>query len=143
MVSLNTVVLLGHLTREPQLRYSTSGRPLCDLGLAINRRRREEDEVCFLDVQVTGRQAENCKSYLRRGTTVLIHGRLYTHTWTDRHSQEQRQLRVLAEHVQLMASENRRGDDLRPLPVEEPPLAIQLELPPPFPAADPPEAESF
>ena len=80
MASLNNVILLGNLTRDPEVRYTPSGTPVATLGLAVNNRMKQGDEwkddPCFIDVVVFGKQAESCGEYLSKGQPVLIEGRL-------------------------------------------------------------------
>ncbi len=111
--SLNKVILVGNLTRDPDLRALPSGAAVCELGLAVNRRftnsaGQEQDETCFVDIVVWGRTAENCKQYLEKGSQVLIEGRLQLDQWEDRNGGGKRsKLRVVAESVQFMS---RRSD---------------------------------
>ena len=87
MASLNKVFLLGNLTRDPDLRYTPSGSAVCEFGLAVSRRSAngaDQDEVCFVDIVVWSKQAENCKQYLAKGSPALIEGRLQFDQWEDR-----------------------------------------------------------
>ncbi|EKD23340.1 MAG: Single-stranded DNA-binding protein, partial [uncultured bacterium] len=89
MADYNRIILVGNLTRDPELKTLASGQPLCRLGLASNRQFRNRQtgamiqEVCFIDVDVWGNQAESCKQYLQKGRAVLIEGRLKYDTWQD------------------------------------------------------------
>src|SRR5438445_11563680 len=80
MAAMNKVILLGHLTRDPELRYTPNGTAVTVFGLAVNHRVRHGDdmteEVCFIDVTVFGRQAETTAEYLRKGAPALVDGRL-------------------------------------------------------------------
>ncbi|MBT3378930.1 MAG: single-stranded DNA-binding protein [Lentisphaerae bacterium] len=110
MASLNKVFLLGNLTRDPELRYTTGGSAVCAFGLAMNRRyttARGEDreEVCFVDIETWGKQAESCNNYLRKGSPALIEGRLRLDQWDDRETGQKRsRLRVSAERVQFVGA---------------------------------------
>ena len=112
MASLNKVILLGNLTRDPDLRSLPSGQAVCELGLAVGRRYvnnsgQEVEETCFVDIVVWGRSATNCKQFLEKGSQVLVEGRLQLDQWEDRNGGGKRsRLRVVAEQVQFM---NRRG----------------------------------
>ncbi|UDQ99221.1 single-stranded DNA-binding protein [Lentisphaerota bacterium WC36G] len=112
MASLNKVLLMGNLTREPSLRHTPSGMAVCDLGLAINRRftssnNEQRDETCFVDVVVWGKQAESCGRYLEKGSAIFVEGRLQLDQWQDRESGQNRsRLRVVAERVQFMSNRN-------------------------------------
>ena len=112
MASLNKVFLLGNLTRDPDLRYTPSGSAVCEFGIAVSRRfsanGAEQDEVCFVDIVVWSKQAENCKQYLSKGSPALIEGRLQFDQWEDRNGGGKRsRLRVLAERVQFVGSPRR------------------------------------
>jgi len=119
MASLNKVLLMGNLTRKPELRYTTSGSSVCEFGIAINRtytsNNEKKEDVCFIDINVWGRQAESCDKYLQKGSPVFIEGRLQLDTWKDKESGSPRsRLRVIAERVQFLSSPSRRdsfGDD--------------------------------
>ncbi len=116
MASLNKVLLIGNLTRDPELRYTTGGSAICGFGLAINRRfttSRGEDreETCFVEIDVWGKQAESCNNYLRRGAPALIEGRLNYHQWEDRQTGQRRnRLTVTAERVQFLSSPGNRAE---------------------------------
>ena len=92
MASLNNVVLLGNLTRDPEVRYTPSGTPVATLGLAVNNRMKQGDEwkddPCFIDVVVFGKQAESCGEYLSKGQPVLVEGRLRYRTWEGQDGQK-------------------------------------------------------
>ena len=109
MASLNKVFLLGNLTRDPDLRYTPSGSAVCEFGLAVSRRftanGADQEEVCFVDITVWSKQAENCKQYLAKGSPALIEGRLQFDQWEDRNGGGKRsRLRVLAERVQFVGT---------------------------------------
>lgn len=109
MASLNKVFLLGNLTRDPDLRYTPSGSAVCEFGLAVSRRfsanGADQEEVCFVDIIVWSKQAENCKQYLSKGSPALIEGRLQFDQWEDRNGGGKRsRLRVLAERVQFVGT---------------------------------------
>ncbi len=111
MASFNKVLLMGNLTRDPDLRSLPSGQNVCELGLAVNRRYQSNDgrdveEPCFVDVVVWGKAAANCKQFLEKGSQVFVEGRLQLDQWEDRNGGGRRsKLRVVAEQVQFM---NRR-----------------------------------
>lgn len=106
MASLNKVILLGNLTRDPELRYTPNGTPVSSFGLAVNRRYRQHDEmkedVCFVDIVVFGRQAENVGEYLRKGRLALVEGRLQWRSWETESGQKRSKHEVVAETVQFM-----------------------------------------
>lgn len=108
MASLNKVFLMGNLTRDPELRNTNSASTLCVFGLASNHRYvtssgEERDEVCFVDVEVWGRQAESCQNYLTKGAPALVEGRLQYDQWEDRETGGRRsRLLVRADRVQFL-----------------------------------------
>lgn len=117
MSSLNKVFLMGNLTRDPELRQlPNSGTSVCKLGLAVNRRYstrggEDREEVCFVDIEAWGRQAETCGRYLRKGSPALVEGRLKLDTWEDRETGRNRsRLLVHAERVQFLGAPG-GGDD--------------------------------
>jgi single-strand DNA-binding protein len=86
MNSINHVLLLGNLTRDPELRYTPSGTAVCQLGMALNRRWKDQageiqQETTFVDVTVWARQAETVSAYLAKGRAVAVEGRLQLDTW--------------------------------------------------------------
>lgn len=114
MASFNKVILLGNLTRDPQVRYTPSGTAVAELGLAVNRywfdkaSNSRREETTFVDVTLWGRDAEVAGEYLAKGRPVLIEGRLQLDTWDDKQSGQKRsKLRVVAERMQMLGS---RGD---------------------------------
>jgi single-strand DNA-binding protein len=108
MASFNKVILLGNLTRDPEVRYTPKGSAVCDLGIAVNRvytteggERREE--VTFVDVVLWARLAEIAGEYLKKGRPVFIEGRLQMDTWDDKQTGQKRtKLRVVGESMQLL-----------------------------------------
>ncbi|HZS16979.1 MAG TPA: single-stranded DNA-binding protein [Candidatus Udaeobacter sp.] len=110
MASFNKVILLGNLTRDPEVRYTPKGSAVCDLGIAVNRvytteggERREE--VTFVDVVLWARLAEIAGEYLRKGRPVFIEGRLQMDSWDDKQTGQKRtKLRVVGESMQLLGS---------------------------------------
>ncbi len=116
MASFNKVILMGNLTRDPDLRSTPSGSAVCELGLAMNRRYtvngQEREESCFVDVTVWGKSAENCKRFLEKGSPVMVEGRLQLDQWEDRESGSKRsKLRVVADTVQFLGLRRESGSD--------------------------------
>lgn len=112
MAGYNKVILLGNLTRDPQLRYLPSGMAVCDLGLAVNRRWRDKDgnqkeEVCFVDISAFGRQAETINQYMTKGRPLLVEGHLRFDTWTGQDGQKRSKLSVVLDGFQFVGG---RGD---------------------------------
>ena len=106
MESFNKVILLGNLTRDPELRYTPNGTPVSSFGLAMNRRYRQgeewKEEVCFVDVVTYGRQAETVGEYLSKGRMALIEGRLRWRSWENEAEQKRSKHEVIADIVQFM-----------------------------------------
>lgn len=113
MASFNKVILMGNLTRDPELRYTPSGSAVANFGLAVNRRYKQDDELkedtCFVDIAVFGRQAENCSEYLSKGSLVLIDGRLNYRKWESEDGQTRSKLDVVANNVQFMPANRGAG----------------------------------
>jgi len=108
MANLNRVLLLGNVTRDPEVRYTPKGSAVCDLGIAVNRAYttdsgEKREEVTFVDVTLWGRTAEVASEYLKKGRPVFIEGRLQMDTWDDKQTGQKRsRLRVVAENMQLL-----------------------------------------
>jgi len=109
MASFNKVILVGNLTRDPEVRYTPMGTAIVDMGLAVNhsytdqRTNEKKQETTFVDVTLFGRTAEIAGEYLAKGRPVLIEGRLKYETWTDQTTQQKRtKLKVVGESLQLL-----------------------------------------
>lgn len=116
MASFNKVILVGNLTRDPQVKYTTGGTAVTEIGLAVNRRwldkqsNQWKDETTFVDVTLWGRTAEIAGEYLAKGRPVLIEGRLQLDTWDDRESGQKRsKLRVVGENMTMLGSKGEGG----------------------------------
>ena len=116
MASFNRVILLGNLTRDPQVKYLPSGTAVAELGLAVNRTwfdkqtQQRREEVTFVDVTLWGRQAEVAGEYLAKGRQVLIEGRLHLDTWQDKESGQNRsKLKVVCENMTMVGSRSDGG----------------------------------
>jgi single-strand DNA-binding protein len=110
MASFNKVILLGNLTRDPEVRYTPKGSAVCDLGVAVNRvyttdAGEKREEVTYVDVVLWSRLAEIAGEYLKKGRPIFIEGRLQLDTWDDKQSGQKRsKLRVIGETMQLLGS---------------------------------------
>jgi single-strand DNA-binding protein len=110
MASFNKVILMGNLTRDPELRYTPKGTALAKLGLAVNRRWTSEtgetkEEVTFVDVEAWGAQAENISKYMKKGSPLLIEGRLRLDQWDDKQTGQKRsKLVVVCENSRFVGS---------------------------------------
>ena len=115
MASYNRVILIGNLTRDPELRYIPSGSAVTDIGLAVNDRRKDSngqwvDETTFVDVTLWGRQAEVAGEYLSKGSPVLIEGRLKLDTW-EKDGQKRSKLKVVGQRMQMLGTREGGGGD--------------------------------
>ena len=109
MNSINHVLLLGNLTRDPELRYTPSGTAVCQLGVALNRRWKDQageiqQETTFVDVTVWARQAETVSAYLTKGRAVAVEGRLQLDTWETEAGERRSRLKVVAQRVTFLSS---------------------------------------
>lgn len=107
----NKVIMMGNLTRDVELRYLPSGSALATIGLASNRRFKKQDgsqgeEVCFVDVKLFGRSAEIANQYLRKGSKILIEGRLSFESWTDQSGAKKSKHTITAESMQMLDSKS-------------------------------------
>ena len=112
MASFNKVILLGNVTRDPELRYIANGTAVTDIGLAVNDRRKTAtgewvEETTFVDVTLWGRTAEVAGEYVTKGSPLLIEGRLKLDTW-EKDGKKNSKLRVVGERMQLLGG--RQGD---------------------------------
>lgn len=114
MASFNKVILVGNLTRDPQVRYTPGGTAVAEIGLAVNRQwydkvsNSRKEEVTFVDVTLWGRTAEIAGEYLGKGRQVLVEGRLQTDSWDDKETGQKRsKLRVVCENMTMLGA---RGD---------------------------------
>ncbi len=108
MASFNRVILMGNLTRDPELRYTGNGTAVCTLGLAVNRRVKKgdrwEEEASFFDVVVFGKIAENSAEYLAKGRPVLVEGELTQRRWEGQDGQKRSKVEIVASTVQFLGS---------------------------------------
>ncbi len=109
MANFNKVILLGNLTRDPQLSYLPSQTPVVDFGLAVNRTWTSQDgqkkeEVCFVDCRTFGKPAETINKYCKKGRPLLVEGRLTFDSWTGKDGQKHSRLRVTVESFQFISS---------------------------------------
>lgn len=116
MASFNKVLLMGNLTRDPELRYIPSGTAVVKFGLAVNRdyvdkqSGDKKESVCFVDITVWGKQAETCNQYLTKGRPVFIEGRLEFSSWETKEGDKRSKLEVVAERVQFLGGRKDEGE---------------------------------
>lgn len=119
MASFNRVILMGNLTRDPELRYTPGGTPVAEVGLAVNDRRKNAngewiEETTFVDVTLWSRTAEVASEYLSKGSPVLIEGRLRLESWEGNDGQKRSKLRVVAERMQMLGRASGGGGEAAP-----------------------------
>ena len=153
MASFNKVILMGNLTRDPEVRYTPKGSAVADIGLAVNRVYSTEsgekrEETTFVDVTLWGRTAEIAGEYLKKGRPVLIEGRLQLDTWDDKQSGQKRsKLKVIGEGMQLIGGRPGGGGDSDEGGMggggERPMNRSRSTPPPPRPAASEPDDDEI
>ncbi len=116
MASVNKVILIGNLTRDPEMKYTPKGTAVADLGLAVNRfvpaseGQEKREETTFIDVTLWGRTAEVANEYAKKGQPIYIEGRLQLDSWEDKTSGQKRsKLKVVGENIQLLGSKGGGG----------------------------------
>jgi single-strand DNA-binding protein len=120
MASFNKVILIGNLTRDPELRYTPKGTAVAKLGLAVNRQWKTDsgearEEVTFIDIDAFGRSAEVIGQYCKKGKPLMIEGRLKYDTWDDKQTNQKRsKLSVVLESFQFLGDGNRGGGEGAP-----------------------------
>ena len=144
VASFNKVILVGNLTRDPQVRYTSGGTAIAEIGLAVSRQwfdkqaNEKKEETTFVDVTFWGRTAEVCGEYLTKGRPVLVEGRLQLDQWKDKESGQNRQkLKVVGEVLQMLGSKQHSDDSSDK---GGPGEASQAPESPKF-ASDPPDEE--
>ena len=112
MAGYNRIVMMGNLTRDPEYKQLTSGQAVCRLGLAANRQYKNRQtgdmvqEVCYVDIDVWGAQAESCRQYLQKGRSVLVEGRLKLDSWQDQEGKNRSKHSIVADRVVFLAAAN-------------------------------------
>jgi len=113
----NKVILIGNLTRDPEIRYTPQGTSVANFSLAVNRRYKAGDEtreeVSYFDVVVFGKQAETCGQYLNKGSMVLVDGRLQQRRWEGEDGKKRSKVEVVGENVRFMPKRSGAVDDGR------------------------------
>ncbi|OGW61258.1 MAG: single-stranded DNA-binding protein [Nitrospirae bacterium RBG_16_64_22] len=128
MASYNKVILMGNLTRDPEVRFTPQGTPVASFGVAVNRKYKQGDElkeeVGFFDIVVFGKQGENCGQYLAKGRSVLVEGRLQQRRWETDDGQKRSKVEVVAQSVQFLSppgQSGRGGAESAPESASDPP----------------------
>lgn len=114
MANFNKVILAGNLTRDPQLSYLPSNTPVCELGMAVNRKWRSQEgemreETCFVDLRCYGRQAETLNQYMSKGRPLLVEGRLKFDQWEGKDGGKRSKLYVIVEGFQFLGGAGEGG----------------------------------
>jgi single-strand DNA-binding protein len=135
MASYNRVLLMGNLTRNPEIRYTPSGTAVADIGLAINESFKNKagemvEQTCFVDVVVWGRQAETSAEYLQKGSPVFVEGRLQLDQWENDKGEKRSKLRVRADRVQFLGTPG-KGAEFSAAPAASAPQAANHPTEPP------------
>ena len=147
MASFNKVILVGNLTRDPEVRYTPKGTAIAKIGVAVNRvwtneAGEKKEEVTFVDVDVFGRTAENVGQYMRKGRPILIEGRLRLDQWDDKQTgQKKSKLGVVAETVQFLGSAPGGGEGGGAPAAAAPAPRTQRPAPAAAPAGEPLEGD--
>ena len=140
MASYNRIVLIGNLTRDPDYKQLPSGQAVCRLGLAVNRQYKNKQtgamvqEVCFVDIDVFGPQAESCRQYLQKGRPILVEGRLKFDTWQTPDGQTRSKHSIVADRIVFLGSSAQTGADVeigdldaQTMPVSNDPAVLAAE----------------
>jgi single-strand DNA-binding protein len=119
MANYNKVILLGNLTRDPQMSYLPSQTPVVEFGLAVNRKWRgtngeQREETCFIDCRCYGKQAETFNQYMSKGKPVLIEGRLQLDTWEGKDGTRRSKHRIFVERFQFVGGGGGQGNSVAP-----------------------------
>lgn len=127
MASFNRVLIIGNLTKDPELRYTPQGVAVANLRLAANRRFKSKtgelkEEVCFITAVVWDKQAESCNQYLHKGSQIFVEGRLQSRSWEDNAGQKRSVIEIRAERVQFLGAPGGAGKAAAPAasPEQEP-----------------------
>jgi len=116
MPSLNKVLIIGHLTRDPQLSYLPSQAAVAEFGLAMNRKYKKQDgspgeEVCFVNCLIFGKRAEVIRSYFKKGDPIFVEGRLRFESWTADGGSNRSRLRVFVENFEFVGHRSKAAGD--------------------------------
>ncbi len=110
MVSFNRVILAGNMTRDPELRFTNDGIPVCAFGLAVNRRRSKSEEVDFFDISAWRELGETIANYKKKGDPILVEGRLQFRTWEAQDGSKRSKVDITADNVQFLGGRGEGGE---------------------------------
>ena len=102
MPSHNLVVLIGNLTKDPLLQYTKDSKPWCSVGLAVNERRKDAERVDFFDCSFFGRNAEVLAEYCKKGSNILVQGRIHKDKWTGKDGQQRDGVTVVVDNMTML-----------------------------------------
>jgi len=143
MPNYNKVILMGNLTRDPEMKYSVNQTPIVKFGLAINRKTANNEETAFIDCTAFGKQAELLNQHFHKGKPIHIEGRLHFSKWTAQDGTNRSKLEVIVERVDFCDSGQQAPQQGQPLPPQQPyqpppqyPQQYQQGPPPPPPPSD-------
>ena len=111
MVSFNKVIIAGNLTRDPELRFTNGGVPVCSFGMAVNRVRSKTEEVDFFDVSAWRELGETIANYKKKGDPILVEGRLQFRSWEAQDGSKRNKVDVVADNVQFLGRAGEGGGD--------------------------------
>jgi single-strand DNA-binding protein len=123
MGSMNKVFLMGNITRDPEMKTLASGSTVTDFGLAVNRRYttqagEKKEEVCFVDITFWGKRAETIAQYLKKGSPVLVEGRLQLDQWTNDKGEKRSKLKVVGDNFSFISGGGEKKEEAEPGPSE-------------------------
>ena len=113
----NSIVMLGNLTRDPEVRYTPNGTAICNFGIATNRKYGDKEETFFGEVTAWGKLGENCGQYLNKGSQCLVSGRLSTETW-EKDGKKHSKTRITAEQIKFLGKPGKKEGHSGPDPTD-------------------------
>jgi single-strand DNA-binding protein len=134
-MSFNRIIIVGNLGREPELRYTAQGTPVCSFSLATNERRKDrngemQDHTTWFRVTLWNRMAENANQYLQKGKSVYIEGRLRVEEYTDREGKQRHSLEVFGTDMQFLGGKSEeRSESRSEKPQEQEPDLTDEDIP--------------
>ena len=114
----NKVILVGNLTRDPELKYTTGGVAVCEFSIAVNEKYKDREEVYFGNIVVFGKSGENCNKYLLKGSSCLVEGKLRERKW-EANGETKRKTEILASNVRFLGSKGKAAPEQTELPVTD------------------------
>lgn len=112
--SFNRVILVGNLVRDPEIRYVGSGAAVTKFTLAVNRRSKQQDETDFIDIVAWEKLAETCNTYLKKGMSCLVEGRLSIRSYEDKEGQKRKSTEIVINTMQMLDRQQRRDEAAEP-----------------------------